>query len=483
MFLYTGKSRLAISAQFNSIGGFTDSASSCPIGWDLSFVQISVINCAATATNINTDSAEVGPESNDSVGSSLEAAAVEMESVSKAISDVQLDNIMENNLNGSQENSTGKNELSGFWKNANETMQKFDANKDQHLDFAEFSALCEALFVNNGKAYTIEEKTLRTIFKIFDQNSNGVLCMYEFTECYNAWIKKILNPVSAIVVIDVQNDFISGSLALKNSPAHQDGAEVVEPINRMLENVAFDKVFYSLDWHPTNHISFADNVNLRKLDKSSPIQDPNEAKEFDVVVFEGPPLMEQKLWPRHCVQKSWGAQLQDDLKVLPDGQMIYKGTNPDRDSYSALFDNAKTSSTDLVGLLSEFGITDVYVCGLAADFCVGKFMSVETCHNVLFIVKKNKNLTLVLLTLTGFTGKDALDLGYRTIFVEDATRGITMEGINATHENLIENHAILVQTDEVKDMVSGVDRRPELGLKLALEIEKKRLQNGKTEKN
>ncbi|CAL8129537.1 unnamed protein product [Orchesella dallaii] len=376
-----------------------------------------------------------------------------METVSKGIADVQLDTMVENSLNGSKENGMGKSELPEFWKNVNDTFQQFDANKDEVLDFAEFSALCKSLFVKNDKEYAVNEETLRTMFKIFDLNSNGVLCMYEFTECYNAWIKKILNPVSAIVIIDVQNDFIVGSLALKNAPAKQDGLEVVEPINRMLDNVVFDKVFYSLDWHPPNHLSFADNVHLRKLAKNSLIQDPKQAKEMDIVVFEGPPLIEQNLWPRHCVQNTWGAQLHDDLMVLPDSQKIYKGTNPEIDSYSVLFDNGKTSSTELVGLLSEFGITDVYICGLAWDFCVG------------------------------FTGKDALSLGYRTILVEDATRGIALDGINATSQNLIENHAVIVQTDEVKEMVSGVDRRPELGLKLALEIEKKRLKNGEPGKD
>ncbi|RVE52563.1 hypothetical protein evm_002682 [Chilo suppressalis] len=88
---------------------------------------------------------------------------------------------------------------------------------------------------------------------------------------------------------------------------------VVEPINRLLDTVPFDAVFYSLDWHPPDHVSFIDNVHMRELHPSSPVS-ADKAQAYDTVVFAGPPPMKQRLWPRHCVQDTWGADLHKDLK-------------------------------------------------------------------------------------------------------------------------------------------------------------------------
>lgn len=70
-------------------------------------------------------------------------------------------------------------------------------------------------------------------------------------------------PKSAFLIVDVQNDFITGSLNIKHCAAQHDGSEVIDPINRLLETVPFDAVFYSLDWHPVDHVSFIDNLHLR----------------------------------------------------------------------------------------------------------------------------------------------------------------------------------------------------------------------------
>lgn len=112
----------------------------------------------------------------------------------------------------------------------------------------------------------------------------------------------------------MQNDFISGTLNISNCSAQQNGAEVIEPINRLLETINFDAVFYSLDWHPSDHVSFIDNIHQRQLDPSTPISADN-AKTYDTVIFAGPPPMKQRLWPRHCVQDTWGSELHEELKV------------------------------------------------------------------------------------------------------------------------------------------------------------------------
>ena len=81
----------------------------------------------------------------------------------------------------------------------------------------------------------------------------------------------MLNPVTALLVIDVQNDFITGSLALNDYPAGHDGYDVIPVINKMLDEIPFDVVVYSKDWHPPNHISFGENVKLRPLDETSEV--------------------------------------------------------------------------------------------------------------------------------------------------------------------------------------------------------------------
>ena len=93
---------------------------------------------------------------------------------------------------------------------------------------------------------------------------------------------------------------------------------------------------------------------------------------FCVSCLQSKHFLFQVLWPRHCVQNSWGAELHKDLKVHPKARVVYKGVNPNIDSYSAFFDNAKLGKTCLEELISTEGCTDVYVCGIATDVCVGR---------------------------------------------------------------------------------------------------------------
>lgn len=125
---------------------------------------------------------------------------------------------------------------------------------------------------------------------------------------------QVLNPISALLIVDVQNDFISGSLALKNCPAGEDGEEVVSVIQELLSKKMFSVVAYSFDWHPSDHCSFVDNVSLYPLHSSSQVT-AAKAKVFDVVVYDKIPIIDQVLWPRHCVMNSWGAELHKDLTV------------------------------------------------------------------------------------------------------------------------------------------------------------------------
>jgi len=322
--------------------------------------------------------------------------------------------------------------------------KSFDKDEDLSLNINEFTALLKALFRNEkGRPYNIDDHMCNEIFNIFNKSGDGSLSKEEFVYCWNNWIKKIVRPVSALIVVDVQNDFISGTLAISNCPAKQNGEEVVPPINKLTETVPFDAFYYSLDWHPQDHISFIENVSKRKIDESSPISDPEKVELCDMVIFEGPPKTEQIMWPGHCVQTSWGAELHKDLKVHPQGEIIHKGTNPDVDSYSAFFDNQKLGHTQLEELLTNRGVTDVYVCGIAADVCVAS------------------------------TAFHALELGFRTVYLENCSRGIKAEDIKKTLDRVRNENGVVINSSEAKAMVQGRDRRVELGYALAVECRKK----------
>ncbi|KAL6420453.1 hypothetical protein ACFW04_014446 [Cataglyphis niger] len=319
----------------------------------------------------------------------------------------------------------------------------FDKDGDGLLSISEFDLICRALFRNDrGKIYGLEEDQLREVYSIFDFKGDGMIDKEEFEVCWNRWIKVCTRPKSAFLIVDVQNDFITGSLNIKQCAAQHDGSEVIEPINRLLETVPFDAVFYSLDWHPIDHVSFIDNLHLREIDISSSVS-KEAAQVYDTVTFQGPPLLKQRLWPRHCVQDSWGAELHKDLKIVDNAIKIYKGTNPEVDSYSVFWDNKKLTETTLSSQLQEKGATDIYICGLAYDVCVGA------------------------------TAVDALTSGYRTILIDDCSRGVDLVDIEKTKATVIASNGVIVNSSQVKAMVEGRDRRPELGYKLALEIKHK----------
>ncbi|KAI0219924.1 Nicotinamidase [Lamellibrachia satsuma] len=320
-----------------------------------------------------------------------------------------------------------------------ECFDAFDIDGDDYLNKHEFHTMAECLFCHGDKPWPLSEKQLQDTLKLLDTNQDGKIDFDEFSVCWHHWLKQILAPVSALLVIDVQNDFIDGTLAIKHCPAGQEGAEVVPIINNVLDTVQFHTVVYTIDWHPPNHISFVENVCNREIHKTSKVL-AEEAKVMDTVVFAGPPVTEQTMWPAHCIQNTWGAEQHQQLKIVKDGLFINKGTSPDVDSYSAFWDNKRISQTPLVHELSKRNITDVYICGLALDVCVG------------------------------LTAKDALEHGFRTVIIDDACRGVAVSDIDNTKEQLRKMGAIFVDSCEVADMVKAVDRRPDLGYQAAVNV-------------
>lgn len=177
----------------------------------------------------------------------------------------------------------------------------------------------------------------------------------------------------ALIMVDVQYDFMPGGAL----PARE-GDEVVPVLN--LLQPRFDVVVATQDWHPPDHGSFASNHPGRK---------PG-----DVIDLHG---LEQILWPDHCVQGSRGAELHRDLDRTRIEKIVHKGTDPAIDSYSTFFDNGRRRSTGLEDFLRERGVTEVFLGGLATDYCVL------------------------------WSARDAMDLGFRTHVVRDACRGVDLQ--------------------------------------------------------
>lgn len=150
----------------------------------------------------------------------------------------------------------------------------------------------------------------------------------------------------ALLVIDIQNDFCPGGAL-----AVADGNGIVAPVNALMRR--FQHVVLTQDWHPPRHRSFASAHPDRQA--------------FETIEM---PYGPQTLWPDHCVQGTEGAAFHPRLDTNAASLIVRKGTRPEVDSYSAFFENDRRTPTGLAGCLRELGITRVFLCGLATDFCV-----------------------------------------------------------------------------------------------------------------
>jgi nicotinamidase/pyrazinamidase len=188
---------------------------------------------------------------------------------------------------------------------------------------------------------------------------------------------------SVLVVVDVQNDFCpGGALAVPR------GDEVVPIVNTLAAR--FSNVVLTQDWHPRGHSSFA---------SSHPGRRPFETIE----AYYGP----QVLWPDHCVQGTQGAAFHKALDIPHTGLIIRKGTHAAIDSYSTFYENDRRTPTGLVGYLRERGLSRIFLAGLAFDFCVR------------------------------YSAEDARREGFDAFVIEDACRGIDMDGsVAATRTSL-----------------------------------------------
>lgn len=192
----------------------------------------------------------------------------------------------------------------------------------------------------------------------------------------DSFIPKAAQPHahSALIVVDVQNGFCPGGHL-----AVTDGDAIVPLINRLMS--AFGTIVLTQDWHPADHVSFAANH-----------QDKHP---FDTIELD---YGTQVLWSVHCVQGSHDAAFHQDLNVNAAQVIIRKGFRKAIDSYSAFVEADRRTMTGLSGYLRERGIDTVYVVGLATDFCVA------------------------------WTALDARRLGFACYVIEDACRGIDLNG-------------------------------------------------------
>ncbi len=186
-----------------------------------------------------------------------------------------------------------------------------------------------------------------------------------------------------LLITDVQYDFLPGGAL-----AVPEGDKIIPVINRIQEK--FDLVVATQDWHPAGHESFASAHPGNKV--------------YDVIEWHG---LEQVLWPDHCVQQSHGADLDARLEHAKIAAIFRKGMDPAIDSYSAFFDNEKKVSTGLADYLKGKGVKELFICGLAADFCVA------------------------------FSALDALHEGFETRIISDATRPINPDGFERAKKDFL----------------------------------------------
>jgi nicotinamidase/pyrazinamidase len=179
--------------------------------------------------------------------------------------------------------------------------------------------------------------------------------------------------MKALILVDIQNDFLpGGALAVPH------GDKVIAIANKL--QPLFPLVVATQDWHPPNHGSFAASHPGKNV--------------FEQIELNGLP---QTLWPVHCVQNTKGAELAAALNRDRIARVFPKGTDASIDSYSGLFDNGHRKSTGLGEWLKAQSVTEVYVCGLATDYCVK------------------------------FTALDAVQFGFKTFLIEDASRGVNLQ--------------------------------------------------------
>ncbi len=189
----------------------------------------------------------------------------------------------------------------------------------------------------------------------------------------------------------MQNDFLEGG-ALEVPKSNK----IIPIINEIQKK--FKLKIFTQDWHPVNHKSFASNHSQYNL--------------YDVIDLNG---IQQVLWPDHCVQNTFDAEIHKDVSFPNNAHIIRKGMDPNVDSCSGFFDNGRVHSTGLELFLKEKNVKDIYICGLATDYCVK------------------------------YTAIDSAELNFKTYLVVDATQAVNINPDDFDKAvNEMENKGIII---------------------------------------
>ncbi|MCC9136147.1 bifunctional nicotinamidase/pyrazinamidase [Pontibacter silvestris] len=199
----------------------------------------------------------------------------------------------------------------------------------------------------------------------------------------------------ALLLIDIQNDFLpDGALAVP------EGDQIIPVVNKLQEE--FNLVVATQDWHPPQHKSFASNHAGKNV--------------FETIDLHG---LEQVLWPDHCIQETEGANFTKDLKANKIEAIFRKGTNPEIDSYSGFYDNGHLKSTGLADYLRGKQVTQLYLVGLAGDYCVY------------------------------FSAKDAIQEGFEVFLIEDAIRSLSADDFKKVKEDITSMGGKVIQSGSI----------------------------------
>jgi nicotinamidase/pyrazinamidase len=203
--------------------------------------------------------------------------------------------------------------------------------------------------------------------------------------------------MKALIIVDIQNDFLPGGALAVNR-----GDEIIPVVNKLQHSGYFDLIIATQDWHPKDHGSFASNHPGKKP--------------FEKTNLSG---LEQILWPDHCVQGTEGAEFSKLLDVKNIEAIFRKGMDKNIDSYSAFFDNAKLKETGLAGYLKGRNVDEVFIAGLAGDFCVF------------------------------YSSMDAIESGFKVTVIEDATRSIDDKGFKRAFKELKEKGGKIIKSSSI----------------------------------
>lgn len=201
--------------------------------------------------------------------------------------------------------------------------------------------------------------------------------------------------MKALLIVDIQNDFLEGGAL-----AVPDGNQIIPVVNKISDK--FDLVVATQDWHPAKHKSFASNHSDKNV--------------FDKIILNG---IDQILWPDHCVQESEGANFHKEFSMKRVEAIFRKGVEIEIDSYSAFYDNGHIKSTGLAPYLRGRNVDELFICGLAGDFCVY------------------------------YSTKDALTEGFRVTIIEDAVKSIDLQNFLMIKKELIERGVKFITSNQI----------------------------------